>query len=201
MIHSHYIYYSLYFYYYYINSTSDHQALDPRGWGLLLYRPSLQESNETNKKTCAGRKGGWQKEWVCQLQKARDLSFIGLGDGGGEHLPCVSGKLKLRGLRKVKTLDGLVPQWECEGQNLPRDNKKVCLFGLGSMWVRFPRWFSGEESACQCRRCRSSILGLRRFPGIGNGSPLQYSCLENSMDRGAWWAKSQTQLSDWARII
>ena len=38
--------------------------------------------------------------------------------------------------------------------------------------------------------------------GEGNGTPLQYSCLENSMDRGAWWAavhgvaKSQTQLSD-----
>ena len=39
-----------------------------------------------------------------------------------------------------------------------------------------------------------------RFPGGGNGNPLQYSCLENSMDRGAWWAtvhrvtKSQTRL-------
>ena len=38
------------------------------------------------------------------------------------------------------------------------------------------------------------ILGLKRSPGIGNGT-LQYSCLENSMDRGAWPAKSQTQLS------
>ena len=32
------------------------------------------------------------------------------------------------------------------------------------------------------------IPGLRRSPGEGNSSPLQYSCLENSMDRGAWWA-------------
>jgi len=31
------------------------------------------------------------------------------------------------------------------------------------------------------------IPGLGRFPGEGNGSPLQYSCLENSMDRGGWW--------------
>ena len=43
-----------------------------------------------------------------------------------------------------------------------------------------------------------SIPGSRRSPGIGNGNPLQYSCLENSMDRGAWRAtvhgvgKSQT---------
>ena len=30
--------------------------------------------------------------------------------------------------------------------------------------------------------------GLGRSPGIGNGNPLQYSCLENTMNRGAWWA-------------
>ena len=46
-----------------------------------------------------------------------------------------------------------------------------------------------------------SIPGLRRSPGEGNGNPLQYSCLGNPMDRGAWWAtvhgvaKSQTRLS------
>jgi len=33
-----------------------------------------------------------------------------------------------------------------------------------------------------------SIPGLGRSPGEGNGNPLQYSCLENSMDRRAWWA-------------
>ena len=32
------------------------------------------------------------------------------------------------------------------------------------------------------------ILGLGRFPGGGHGKPLQYSCLGNSMDRGAWWS-------------
>ena len=47
-----------------------------------------------------------------------------------------------------------------------------------------------------------SIPGLGRSPGVGNGNPLQYSCLENLMDRGAWWAiahrvtKSWTQLRD-----
>ena len=49
-----------------------------------------------------------------------------------------------------------------------------------------------------------SIPGSRRSPGEGNGNPLQYSCLENPMDRGAWWAtvqgvtKSRTWLSDFA---
>ena len=43
---------------------------------------------------------------------------------------------------------------------------------------------------------------LGRSPGVRNGNPFQYSCLENSMDRGVWWAivhgatKSQTQLND-----
>ena len=47
-----------------------------------------------------------------------------------------------------------------------------------------------------------SVPGLGRYPREGNGNPLQYSCLENPMDIGAWWAtihgvaKSQTQLSD-----
>ena len=46
------------------------------------------------------------------------------------------------------------------------------------------------------------IPGLGRSPGEGNGKPLQYSCLENSMDQGAWWAtvygiaKSRTQQSE-----
>ena len=42
-----------------------------------------------------------------------------------------------------------------------------------------------KESACNV-----GDLGLilESSPGVGNGNPLQYSCLENSMDRGAWWA-------------
>ena len=52
-----------------------------------------------------------------------------------------------------------------------------------------------------------SIPGLGRSPGEGNGNPLQYSCLENLMDRGVWQAtvhgvtKSQTRLSDFTFFI
>ena len=45
------------------------------------------------------------------------------------------------------------------------------------------RWISGKESVYAGDM--SSIPGLGRFPG---GNPLQYSCLANPMDRGAWWA-------------
>ena len=51
-----------------------------------------------------------------------------------------------------------------------------------------------------------SIPGLGRSPGEGNGNPLQYCCLENPMDRGAWYAivygvaKSWTRLSDFTSL-
>ena len=65
----------------------------------------------------------------------------------------------------------------------------------------FPGGSEGKASACNARD-PGSIPGLGRSPGERNGNPLQYSCLENSMDRRAWWAtvhgvtKSQTGLSD-----
>ena len=48
-----------------------------------------------------------------------------------------------------------------------------------------PGGSDGKASACNAGAL-GLIPGLGRFPGEGNGKPLQYSCLENSMDRGAW---------------
>ena len=65
----------------------------------------------------------------------------------------------------------------------------------------FPDGSDGKESACNAGD-QSSVPGSGRSPGEGNGNPVQYSCLENPMDRGAWWAtahgvaKSPTQLKD-----
>ena len=66
-----------------------------------------------------------------------------------------------------------------------------------------PGGATGKESVCQCRRHRDAglIPESERSPGEGNGNPLQYSCLENPTDRGAWWAtvhgdsRSRTWLS------
>ena len=54
----------------------------------------------------------------------------------------------------------------------------------------FPGDSDGQESTCQCRRHKrcGSIPGSGRSSGEGKGYPLQYSCLENPMDSGAWWA-------------
>ena len=67
------------------------------------------------------------------------------------------------------------------------------------MWG-FPGSLAGKESACNARDL-CSVPGSGRSPGElvkGDSNPLRYSCLENAMDRGAWWAtvhrvaKSQT---------
>ena len=59
----------------------------------------------------------------------------------------------------------------------------------------------GKESACSMGD-PGLIPGSGRSPGEGNGNPLQYSCPENSMDRGTWWlhglAKSWTRLRDYS---
>ena len=86
---------------------------------------------------------------------------------------------------------GLIPGWERspgEGKGLPTP-----VF-LGS-----PGGLEGQESACNVGDL-GSISGLGRSPGGGHGNRLQYSCLENPMDRGAWRAavtgsQSQTRPS------
>ena len=71
------------------------------------------------------------------------------------------------------------------------------------LYMGFPSGSVGKESACPSAGDVGSIFGSGRFPGGGNGNPLQYSCMEkNSMDGEAWWAtvhgvtKSQIRLSD-----
>ena len=67
--------------------------------------------------------------------------------------------------------------------------------------IDFPDGSYGKESACSGGD-RGSIPEWGRSPGEGNGCPLRYSCLDRSMDRGAWWAivrgiaKSQTRQSN-----
>ena len=76
----------------------------------------------------------------------------------------------------------------------------ITVFGKQEL----PRWLAlenrsflggllGKESACNARDV-GSIPGLGRSPGEERGNPLQYSSPENPVDRGAWWAQSQTQL-------
>ena len=79
---------------------------------------------------------------------------------------------------------------------------------LGWTWVgpgwkpRLPWLLSGKESACNAGTTRDTglIPGLGRSPGEGNGYPFQYSCLGNSMDRGAWQAIVHRVAKSWTRL-
>ena len=74
-------------------------------------------------------------------------------------------------------------------------------FHSSYMCMSFPGGSEVKASACNAGDL-GSIPGSAGSPGEGNGNPLQYSCLENPMDGGAWWAtvhgvtKSRTWLSD-----
>ena len=71
------------------------------------------------------------------------------------------------------------------------------FIAVTSLVAGFPCGLAGKESACSSGDL-DSISALGRSPGEGNGNSLQYSCTENPIDRGAWWAivhevaKSQT---------
>jgi len=67
---------------------------------------------------------------------------------------------------------------------------------LALIYEGFPGGSDSKESACNAGDL-SSIPGLGRFPGEGNGNLLQYSCLGNPMERGAWWATVHGVAKSW----
>ena len=72
------------------------------------------------------------------------------------------------------------------------------FFPRSFCFLSIPSWLSGKKKSASQAGDVGSIPGLGRFPGEGNGNPLQYSWLENSMGRVTVHgvAKSQTQLSN-----
>ena len=68
-----------------------------------------------------------------------------------------------------------------------------------SLSIQFMSLHEVKASACNAGDL-GSIPGLGRSPGEGNGNPLQYSCLENPMDGGAWWATVHGVAKSWTRL-
>ena len=108
-------------------------------------------------------------------------------------------------------LNFMIILWLCNKIHLPLGNTNLSIKGQVCLRYTF-KWFwkkilythtytyenththigspdvsEGKASACQCRR-PTFDPGVGRSPGKGNDNPLQYSCLGNPMDRGAWWA-------------
>ena len=71
-----------------------------------------------------------------------------------------------------------------------------------SLYIGFPQWLSGKESVHDAGASGDMglIPGWGRYPGGGHSNPLQYSCLENPMDRGAWRAIVQRVSKSWTQL-
>ena len=76
------------------------------------------------------------------------------------------------------------------------DKDSVCFYYLHRWGVGFPGGVSDKERACDA----GSVPGLGRSPGGRHGNPLQYSCLENSMDRGPGRATVHGVAKSWTRL-
>ena len=87
------------------------------------------------------------------------------------------------------------------GQGVPGESLDLLLniaMNLELLLV-FPGGSDGKGSACNAGEA-GSIPGSGRSPGEANGFPLQDSCLENFMGRGAWWALVQGAAKSWTRL-
>ena len=71
-------------------------------------------------------------------------------------------------------------------------------------WYGFPakqgKWQNVVKSSPANTGDTGSNPGSESSLGVGNGNPLQYSCLENSMDRGAWWGTVHKVTKSWTRM-
>ena len=78
-------------------------------------------------------------------------------------------------------------------------NPRLRILMALHLMLGLPRWLSSKESACNVGDAGDMglIPGLGRSPGEGNSNPLQYSCLENPMDSGAWRATVHEVTKSW----
>jgi len=94
-----------------------------------------------------------------------------------------------------------IKKWLLVAQNKRRWHFKTTIFLICSRLMRgFPGGSDSKESACNAGDL-GSIPGLERSPGGGHDNPLQYSCLENPVDRGAWrdcspWGRKESDTTE-----
>ena len=153
MIKVHYIYYALYFYYYHISSTSDHQALDPGGWGPLeQITPKLTRVVWNNKRSSSRMvsetwDSGWHP-WVL-AQASLEVSAVGRPSAQLAHLSVGSG--------------GLLPA----GGFTPRPRGPSWVSSHGTATACFPGGREPREKMCEPLRWKPCLrLKLKDMPSL-----------------------------------
>ena len=131
--------------------------------------------------------GGWKPSRGC-LQRGPPASAVLLGEGQGSAQRGLCCRLALRGLvprtpeKQQQLQASLVVQWLGLSASNAGVAGSIPGWGTKTLW-----WLSSKESTCSAEDA-GSIPGSGGSPGGGHGNPLQYSCLENPKDRGAWQA-------------
>ena len=148
--------------------------------------------------------------WV-QILSLQIISLFPCGSVGKESACSAGDAGSVPGLgRAPGEGNDYLLHYSCLENSMNRGTWQAIFHGITKSWTRLSDWtesmgFTGgldsKESACNAGDL-CSIPGSGKSPGEGNGNPLQYSCLENPMDRGAWRvtvrgvANSQTWLND-----
>ena len=169
-------------------------------WGLQSHPGNVQIANIWESESLASPK----RSFIGKSEKWH-WSFL-LTFRWPEHSHMATPKCNEAGKYSLSVYPG--EKWSRFGEQLVKTNAKllckvtILIYTFIYQDMAFPGGSDGKESACNAGDL-GLIPGLGRSPGGGNGHPLQYSCLEKSMDRGAWQAtvhgveKSRTWRSDW----
>ena len=137
----------------------------------------------------------WKIPWSEEPGGLQSMGSLRVGHDWATSLSCIGG--------------GNGNPLQCSCLENPRDGGAwwAAVYGVAQSRTQL-KWFSSSSSSSSSKESARNagdpglILGSGRYPGEGNGYTLEYSCIENSMDRGVWWAivhgvaKSWTWLSD-----